>query len=90
MGGSRAGVTQPVTDGHEVDGRLQKMDGRAVPEAVNKANGADPARGLRRVGPVLERRSDKLTLTDESIHIRLLARGGLGLRTHIGEHLLGI
>jgi hypothetical protein len=30
----RAGVTQPVTDGHEIDARLQEMDGRAVPQAV--------------------------------------------------------
>ena len=27
-------MTQPVTDGHEIDARLQKMDGRAVPQAV--------------------------------------------------------
>jgi hypothetical protein len=32
--GIRARVTQPVTDGHEIDARLQKMDGRAVPQAV--------------------------------------------------------
>jgi len=46
---------------------------------LNEANGADAAGGERRIGPLLERGPDALTLADEAIDKRLLARRGLGL-----------
>lgn len=38
------GVTQPVTDGHEIDARLQEMDGSTVAQAV----GVEPLAGEAR------------------------------------------
>ena len=36
-------------------------------DALNEANGPDPAGGERRVGPLLERWPDSLTLADQAI-----------------------
>jgi hypothetical protein len=58
-------------------------------DALNEANGADATRGERRVGPLLDRRADALTLTDEPIDKRLLTARGFGLsgarRKHAGR-----
>jgi len=64
------------------DGRqdtLPRMASCQAEDALNETNGADATRGERRVGPLLDRRADALTLTDEPIDERLLTARGLGL-----------
>ena len=74
------------------DGRqdaLPRMSSCQAKDALNEANGADTTRGERRVGPLLDRRADALTLPDEPIDKRLLTARGFGLsrawRKHAGS-----
>lgn len=58
-------------------------------DALNEANGADTPRSERRVGPLLDRRADALTLPDEPIDKGLLTARGFGFagarRKHAGR-----
>ena len=48
-------------------------------DALNEANGADTPRSERRIGPLLDRRADALTLPDQPIDKGLLTARGFGL-----------
>ena len=57
------------------DGRqdtLPRMASCQGEDTLNEANGADTPRGERRVGPLLDRRADALTLPDQPIDKGLL------------------
>lgn len=58
--------------GHGRQDALPWMSSGQGEDALNEANGADATRGGRRVDPLVDRRADALTLTDEPIDKRLL------------------
>ena len=74
-----AKVLVRVCLGHGRQDALPWMSSGQGEDALNEANGADATRGERRVGPLLDRRADALTLTDEPIDKRLLTARGFGL-----------
>src|SRR5437763_10979676 len=74
------------------DGRqdtLARMASCQGEDTLNEANGTDTPRSERRVGPLLDRRADALTLPDDPIDKGLLTARGFGFagarRKHAGR-----
>lgn len=79
-------MREGVGDGREH--ALARMSSREAEHALDQANGADATR-RKRVCPLLQRRPDARTLTDEAIDKRLLSARRLGLAAARGKDAIG-